>query len=297
MRRRRRSEVQRPAAEQPEVVDVDAEAAARERGHRPEVVDVDGTSSSSSSVDVDLNVASVASIKPPCPSPAVPLTVDGLPLEVRIPVDPAAPHRGWVMRGKLPVSSGLALAAPGSAPLRLLLDIRPAELGKIVMFGKLTDTPRYHQAVGKDYHFTGVRHSSAAYPPCVEELQRWANDRRGDWEPHAAKATTNDVPCFNSGLINWYMSGNHYMGPHCDDERSLHPGSPIFSFTVGQTRVFRIREVGTGKIVRDIDLRSGEWLVMGGAMQTYFKHEVVKVNGDKGARMGPRVNITFRQMV
>jgi len=249
----------------------------------------------SSSSSTDAPIATPATSAPRRPLS----TVDGLPLETRIPLDPAVPTRGWIMRGRLDPGSGLELSRADGSPLRTLLALRPDAFGKVVMFGKLTDTPRYHLALGRDYAFTGVKHESAAYPPCVKELMDWANARRHEWVAEApVPAEQRDaLPAFNSGLVNWYMDGTHYIGPHADDERNLHRCSPIFSYSVGQTRVFRIRDMRTGRSVRDVDLRSGEWLVMGGAMQQHYKHEVVKVNGAKGARLGPRVNITFRMMI
>ena len=222
------------------------------------------------------------------------------PLDTRVPIVPGSPARGWIMRGRLPaVASGLDLAATDGSPLRTMLALRPAELGRVVMFGKLVDTPRYHQSYGRDYVFTGMNHPSQAVPPCVQQLMDYANTQRHRWAPTPDELPAPDaaLPLFNSALVNWYMDGNSYIGPHADDERALHPASPIFSFSLGQMRVFRIRDPRHGNVVvRDVELRSGEWLVMGGRMQAEFKHEVVKVAGRKGQLLGPRVNITFRQM-
>jgi len=46
-----------------------------------------------------------------------------------------------------------------------------------------------------------------------------------------------------------------------------------------------------------VTLHHGDVVVMGGATQTYFKHEIVKVSGARGLLIGPRVSITFRQFV
>lgn len=72
------------------------------------------------------------------------------------------------------------------------------------------------------------------------------------------------------------------------------PLSPILSLSFGATRKFRIRDKND-KIIKDIDLHDSDIIVMCGNMQKEFKHEIVKVSGEKGAKVGKRINITFRQ--
>ena len=247
---------------------------------------------------------------------------------------------GWISHGALPSAAGAAAAAlpdlsaadaaaiavlggPANAALAPLLRVKPDVRGRIQMYGKLIDTPRFHQAYLKDYVFTGVRHTALpVLPPPMDALLRWANAMRGHWVPTAdghapakpvvpTPATTVDgdasaddgvgepprsePPTFNAALVNWYLDGNDYMGAHADDEREMVPLCPIFCLSVGQTRVFRIRRASDNAIVRDVPIRSGEYVVMGGAMQRHYKHEVVPVQGKKGKALGARVSITFRQ--
>ena len=91
---------------------------------------------------------------------------------------------------------------------------------------------------------------------------------------------------------------NNVLGPHSDDETQLKKDSCILSISLGETRKFRISEKGKKKKecgVLDILLHHGDVIVMKGKMQSFYKHEIVKVNGEKGKKMGRRINLTFRK--
>lgn len=92
------------------------------------------------------------------------------------------------------------------------------------------------------------------------------------------------------------MNGYHYIGSHADNEKQLVIGSPIVSISFGGTRTFRIRDKNK-KIVKDFELKNKDIIIMGGTMQKEFKHEIVKVNGQKGLNVDKRINITFRQFI
>lgn len=283
----------------------------------PAAIDVDRLADSPAAVSHSSSSGAAAAAAVPTVAPAAtprPFPLGDLHPYERQPIIPGRPERGWLSRGRLPPH--LAAAMPGA--LQQLLALRPAEHGKVVMFGNVVDVPRYHQAYGRDYSFTGLPHAAIrSYPPILQEVIDWANTQRHLWVDGAGPAapipagseSADDardgapglaLPSFNAMLVNWYMNGEHYIGPHSDDERELHPRSAIFSLSLGQIRTFRIREkrgatAGTvGAVVKDVTLRDGDWVVMGGAMQREFKHEVPKVSGARGRAMGARVNITLR---
>lgn len=99
---------------------------------------------------------------------------------------------------------------------------------------------------------------------------------------------------FNQVLVNWYANGNHYIGAHSDNERELVEHSPVISISLGQERVFRVRNKITSEVIHDIPMAHNSYLVMCGKMQSKYLHEVPKVDGLKGSRMNKRINITFR---
>jgi alkylated DNA repair dioxygenase AlkB len=156
----------------------------------------------------------------------------------------------------------------------------PDEKGKVLIYGKYRKTPRWHMSYLKSYNFSGQTLKTEPIPTEVQKLLDHINEKR-------------DIK-YNQVLINWYLDGTHYIGPHSDDERQLVPGSSIYSLSLGATRKFRIRDKKTNKIVKDFELSDGTVVVMCGAMQKEFKHEIVKIQGAKSKKVGKRINITFR---
>ena len=160
--------------------------------------------------------------------------------------------------------------------------LHPEEYGTVSYMGKVVKTPRWQQTYLKDYYFSGCVHKALKLPVEFQPFLEWAN------------TIAPDNVKFNQVLINWYANGNHYIGPHTDDERQLVELSPVLSVSIGQERIFRIRNKATNEIVMDIPMPSDTYLMMCGKIQKKYLHEVPKVSGKKGDEMGKRINITFR---
>lgn len=165
-----------------------------------------------------------------------------------------------------------------------LLCQKPEALGSVVIFGKPVATPRYTAHYLRPYTYTGAVHDAEPLPDELKPILDWAN------ETFAAVGKK----LYNQALVNYYMDGNHYIGKHSDDERQMARGSSVFSASFGQSRIFRIRNKKTRKIVQDIEMSHGTYIVMCGDMQKEFTHEVPKVMGEKGKKMKTRINVTFR---
>lgn len=176
-----------------------------------------------------------------------------------------------------------------------LKSYRPSELEQIVFYREVVDRktgarkrqkvsqdcPRYTAIYGAPYYYSDSMHpSQGPFPPCIERFVEQATKVQGR-RP-------------DSAVINWYDDGSHYIGPHSDDETQLEPGAPIFSYSFGAKRKFRIRHLGSKAISEDIELPHGTALIMYGDMQKEFTHEVVKIAGKKGREAGSRINVTFR---
>jgi alkylated DNA repair dioxygenase AlkB len=100
---------------------------------------------------------------------------------------------------------------------------------------------------------------------------------------------------YNQVLVNWYQDGNHYIGPHSDDETQLVPGSSIYSFSFGQERDFVVtskKGVLETPFHESFAMKDNSLLIMEGDMQKNFKHQVPKRATSKVPH--PRINITFR---
>ncbi|KAK0153385.1 Alpha-ketoglutarate-dependent dioxygenase alkB 3 [Merluccius polli] len=105
---------------------------------------------------------------------------------------------------------------------------------------------------------------------------------------------------FNSLLCNLYRDGKDSIGWHSDDEASLGPTPTIGSVSLGDTRVFSLRKKPPPEANGDytyvervrVPLSHGTLLVMEGATQDDWQHQVAKEYHDRG----PRINLTFRSI-
>jgi alkylated DNA repair dioxygenase AlkB len=182
-------------------------------------------------------------------------------------------HSSWLQEGRGPPVSQEQLAEMWAC--------HPAERGEIKMMGKVHLVPRFQQSYERGYRFSGMDHPPLPTPEPFQWVLEWANGLGLGCE-------------FNQVLINWYRDGRDYIGTHSDDERQLVPDSPIVTLSLGAERTFRVRDAQK-KIVRDVRVRHGTVLVMGGAFQREFKHEVPPISGKKGEAHGRRISITLRQ--
>ena len=78
---------------------------------------------------------------------------------------------------------------------------------------------------------------------------------------------------YNGILVNQYINGLDYIGPHSDDESSI-GNNGVISISTGTNRKFRIRNKKTKKIEKDIIMTNRMILHMGGNFQKEFTHEI-----------------------
>lgn len=78
---------------------------------------------------------------------------------------------------------------------------------------------------------------------------------------------------FNAILINKYNDGNDYISKHSDNENYLDKMG-ILAISYGATRIFRIRKKKDNKIIKDINIQSGDIIIMKGDFQKVFTHEI-----------------------
>ncbi len=95
---------------------------------------------------------------------------------------------------------------------------------------------------------------------------------------------------FNAILVNRYANGDDYIGAHSDDEKSLGTNG-VVTISIGQERIFRIRDKKTKQIVSDIVVQDGDLYWMCGEFQKHFTHEIPKQKSAKGIR----ISLTFRK--
>ena len=169
--------------------------------------------------------------------------------------------------------------------------LRPAELGVICMFGKEIKTPRWTQAYGESYTFSGKSHVALPLSthPFFQHLQKRVSEISG-------------CP-YTQMLVNWYADGQHRIGWHADDEGALakpewDPAAAIgvWSFSYGATRHFDLRPKRATTDTSDpkTELRwpaaNNTCIGMFGATQQHYKHQVPT----QATVHEPRINITLR---
>ncbi|MCP4441872.1 MAG: alpha-ketoglutarate-dependent dioxygenase AlkB [Aureispira sp.] len=96
---------------------------------------------------------------------------------------------------------------------------------------------------------------------------------------------------FNSVLANLYRDGQDSMGWHSDDEKELGKNPIIASLSLGGTRRFHFRHKHDKALKnQSIDLKTGSLVLMKGALQHHWQHQVSKTK----RTVPPRINLTFR---
>jgi len=158
-----------------------------------------------------------------------------------------------------------------------LWQLHPAEKHRIMMIGREVETPRFQQAFGADYQYTGRTNRALPVPPLLAPLLAWVHesiDQR-----------------LNGLLLNWYDGPEHYIGPHHDSTKNMIEGAPIVTLSFGETRIFRLsRGKGAAQQVKDFPASHGTVIVMPYQTNLVWKHAV-----PKSARYtGRRISVTLR---
>ncbi len=151
----------------------------------------------------------------------------------------------------------------------------------ITLFGRTHKMPRLVCWMGeRPYTYSGLTHAPVPFSPSVTEI-RVAVERISGAR-------------FNGVLLNLYRDGADSMGWHADDEASLGPDPVIASVSLGAVRRMRFKPKPHFKAETfGLNLPSGSLLLMKGPTQANWLHAVPKT----ARRVGPRINLTFRNIV
>jgi alkylated DNA repair dioxygenase AlkB len=152
----------------------------------------------------------------------------------------------------------------------------PVEFHQIHIHGRTVATPRWQQAYGRDYHYTGRTNAALPLLPVLQPLVSWCMlhiDER-----------------LNGILLNWYDAAHgHYIGKHRDSTKNMAYGCPIVTISLGSTRVFRMRP-WKGNGYQDFAASDGSVIVIPFDTNQAFTHEVLRLTKDRGRR----ISITLR---
>jgi alkylated DNA repair dioxygenase AlkB len=173
--------------------------------------------------------------------------------------------------GRLPESLSVDAAAFGA-----LWSMHPDDYHIIQMHGRPVRTPRWQQAYGADYHYTGRTNTAFPVPAILEPFHRWARRAIDDR--------------LNGLLLNWYDGAlGHYIGPHHDSIKNMVPGAPIVTVSLGEERIFRLTRPKTCERY-DFAARNGTVFVTPYDTNRTWKHQVPK----QARNRGRRISITLR---
>jgi alkylated DNA repair dioxygenase AlkB len=152
----------------------------------------------------------------------------------------------------------------------------------ITVFGKTYNQPRltalYGEA-GKSYSYSGITMHPHPFTAELENLKQLVSDQ----------SETN----FTSVLLNLYRNGQDSNGWHADNERELGNHPTIASLSLGAPRFFHLKHRNRKDLRIKILLEPGSLLIMAGATQEYWLHQIPKT----ARPVEPRINLTFRRIL
>lgn len=158
-------------------------------------------------------------------------------------------------------------------------DVHPLEQMKITIYEKECYVPRWVQAYGKDYAYSGQVATALPSP---------------EWLIPFFDCAKQISPTVNGALVNWYDGTfKHRIGAHRDNESDLMVGSDIITISLGEERVFRFRKFKTKESPIDLIVKDKSILVIPWDTNMAYTHEVPHFARYKGKR----VSLTFRTFV
>jgi len=153
----------------------------------------------------------------------------------------------------------------------------PWSKSDLEMYGKTLKTPRFQCWMGDENVKAEVY-----------------SDARVDWDPKLLllkEKLEKDLDfSFNYLLLNFYKTGDDYIGYHSDNE-VLTPTDLIGSLSLNGPRRFTVQSKPLKDEKYEVILNSGDLMVMDGEMQRFYKHSIPKTR----LRVNPRINLTFRK--
>lgn len=163
-----------------------------------------------------------------------------------------------------------------------LLKNIPWQQDNVKVFGKVYAQPRLtslHSNTLDTYTYSGL--TLKPYPMIPELLELLYQIQR---------ICNHD---FNCVLLNLYRDGADSNGWHGDNEKELGKQPQIASFSLGASRFFHFKHRRIKEKKYKMELHHGSLLLMEGAMQEHWLHQIPKTKKP----MQPRINLTFRKII
>ncbi|XLS28215.1 alpha-ketoglutarate-dependent dioxygenase AlkB family protein [Flavobacteriaceae bacterium M23B6Z8] len=163
--------------------------------------------------------------------------------------------------------------------LKNLLKDTPWREDSIKLFGKTYPQPRLTCLYASNtlpYSYSNI----TMHPlPFTEDLLRIKKDVEQQCEV-----------TFTTCLLNLYRNGADSNGWHADNEKELGKNPTIASVSFGASRWFHLKHRTQKEERYKIELTHGSLLIMSGATQHFWLHQIPKTK----KIVSPRINLTFR---
>jgi alkylated DNA repair dioxygenase AlkB len=146
-------------------------------------------------------------------------------------------------------------------------------------YGKTVNMPRltaYHGDPDTLYTYSGVSARPCEWTPTLTAIKHRI-------EPVAGVT-------FNYVILQLYRDGRDSVSWHSDAEPTLGRNPVIGSVSLGTTRLFQFKHRQKPEQKAQVLLAHGSLLVMSGATQHFWRHQIPKTTRPCGAR----INLTFR---
>lgn len=152
----------------------------------------------------------------------------------------------------------------------------------ICVFGKTYPQPRLTHLFANDdrpYSYSNITMHPSAFPEYLEQIK--------------LKIEQLISAQFTTCLVNLYRNGQDSNGWHADNEKELGKNPIIASLSLGASRFFHLKHRNDTALKTKIELTHGSLLIMGGATQHHWLHQIPKTKKISD----PRINLTFRKLV
>jgi alkylated DNA repair dioxygenase AlkB len=186
------------------------------------------------------------------------------------------------------------------------------EQTEIVLYGKKVRIPRLNAWYAEPqcgYTYSGKYFEPLPWIPLLLEIKAAVEEalrpllikdavQKESTQKESAQKESTPKEIFNSVLVNCYRNGQDSVAWHSDDEPELGKNPIVASLSLGADRQFQLRHkdyrqhAKSEQYKQNICLSNGDLLLMHGAIQHYWQHQIPKTK----KAVGERINITFRQI-
>lgn len=158
----------------------------------------------------------------------------------------------------------------------------PWQQDDIKVFGKVYAQPRLTALYGnngKPYSYSNITMQPHAFSEDLFAIK--------------SQIETKTDAVFTTCLLNRYRHGKDSNGWHADNEKELGRNPVIASITLGQERYFHLKHRTDKNLKKKLLLEHGSLLLMQGATQHHWLHQIPKT----ARPIGERINLTYRVIV